>query len=295
MRKLYLTPFDQAHHDNLSWEGISTSNEVIEDFIQGKDTLYFNSAREGILYLMEQYGLKREDEVWITTTTESSYVSSCVTCSIFNFSKVSRVFTEKTKMIWIIHEFGFPHPRLNEIVAYGREKGIPVVEDIAHSLYSFQNNRLLGTFADYGLFSFPKNLPLPDGGVLIGNELITDSKYYDSAIHQKQQERISHYFPYMHSLAQRRREHYYLLAKKFQDFEPVYTLSDNGLAPFVFSFKTHHANKVYEKFDKEDSPFELQRTHVEGWVTLTTNPFFHREDINLMADTLLNFLDSIKS
>ena len=63
-------------------------------------------------------------------------------------------------MIIVIHEFGFPHQGIKEIVKIGKERNIPVVEDVAHSLDSYLDQKKAGEFGDYTIFSLPKIFPL---------------------------------------------------------------------------------------------------------------------------------------
>ena len=61
--------------------------------------VFLHDAKHGLHILANKYKLTRNDEVFISTTSESNFVSSCVTCTFFNYCKVSRVLTEKTKLI----------------------------------------------------------------------------------------------------------------------------------------------------------------------------------------------------
>jgi dTDP-4-amino-4,6-dideoxygalactose transaminase len=72
------------------------------------------------------------------------------------------------KAIFIIHYFGFPH-RTETILAVARSRGLFLIEDCAHALYSEQDGLNLGTSGDLGIFSPRKVLPLLDGGALLYN------------------------------------------------------------------------------------------------------------------------------
>jgi dTDP-4-amino-4,6-dideoxygalactose transaminase len=71
--------------------------------------------------------------------------------------------------LYIIHYFGFPHP-MGSILTFAREHGLLMLEDNALGLYSCDDDgRPLGSFGEFAVFSFPKSLPLPDGGALVVN------------------------------------------------------------------------------------------------------------------------------
>lgn len=74
----------------------------------------------------------------------------------------------KKAALLIVHYFGFPQP-LEAIMALCREKGMLLVEDCAHALYSSWQNQMLGTFGDMAIFSLQKTIPLPNGGGLLIN------------------------------------------------------------------------------------------------------------------------------
>ena len=71
-----------------------------------------------------------------------------------------------------MHTFGFIC-RIEEIVEICKDFKIPVVEDAAEALGSFNNNKSAGTFGDIGVFSFNGNkiITTGGGGALISNNI----------------------------------------------------------------------------------------------------------------------------
>lgn len=125
-------------------------------------------GRTAIELVLNQLGLGREDEVFLTTTFDLPNVSSCVTCTIFNVCKPSRALSEATRALFVIHEFGVPHPRLRELRDLADQRGLPLIEDCAHTLDSRLNGTLVGTVGDYTVLSFPKIFAVASGGALLG-------------------------------------------------------------------------------------------------------------------------------
>lgn len=71
--------------------------------------------------------------------------------------------------IYVIHFFGFPQPMDSILEIAGRHR-IPVIEDCASSLYSCDERGVpLGSRSTAAIFSFPKFLPVPDGGAFVDN------------------------------------------------------------------------------------------------------------------------------
>ncbi len=79
----------------------------------------------------------------------------------------SRV-SHKTKAIYVTHFFGFPQ-RLTEIKDFCNQNNIYLIEDCALSLFSSNGATTIGSMADISIFSFPKTLPVPDGGMMVIN------------------------------------------------------------------------------------------------------------------------------
>ncbi|MGI9347536.1 MAG: hypothetical protein ACR2PV_06080 [Gammaproteobacteria bacterium] len=82
--------------------------------------------------------LRPAETVTIFTTSQSLYVSSCLTESIKRAGKTwSRVFEENTGMVVVIHEWGFLYPHLAELKRHCRRTGAVLVEDYAYGTGTF--------------------------------------------------------------------------------------------------------------------------------------------------------------
>lgn len=79
---------------------------------------------------------------------------------------IIRRVTPATKLIYVTHFFGWPQ-EINELGKWCKEKGLYLVEDCAHSLYSKGPNNTIGRIGDAAIYSFAKTLPVPDGGALV--------------------------------------------------------------------------------------------------------------------------------
>ena len=73
--------------------------------------------------------------------------------------------TERTKVIYVIHYFGWPQD-IRGLSEYCRKNRIYLIEDCALSLFSNPIEHPICILGDSAIYSFPKTLPVPDGGAL---------------------------------------------------------------------------------------------------------------------------------
>jgi perosamine synthetase len=73
--------------------------------------------------------------------------------------------TPATRAVYLVHYVGFPAP-VKEVRDICRERGLKLIEDCAHALYSTLDGQPLGTFGDGAIFSFYKWIPVPNGAAL---------------------------------------------------------------------------------------------------------------------------------
>ncbi|MGA2301953.1 MAG: DegT/DnrJ/EryC1/StrS family aminotransferase [Candidatus Acidiferrum sp.] len=89
-----------------------------------------------------------------------------------NPALIAAAITPKTRAIMPVHLFGLP-AELDPILEIARAKGLLVIEDAAQAIGSRYNDRFIGTFGDFGCFSFfpSKNLGgAGDGGLITTND-----------------------------------------------------------------------------------------------------------------------------
>lgn len=74
--------------------------------------------------------------------------------------------TEKTRAILVTHYFGWGQD-LEPIIDLCRERGLYLIEDCAHALFSASAGGWLGRHGDIAVYSLAKSLPVPHGGVAV--------------------------------------------------------------------------------------------------------------------------------
>jgi dTDP-4-amino-4,6-dideoxygalactose transaminase len=84
---------------------------------------------------------------------------------------VARRVTERTRAVLCVHYGGFAC-RMDELLALCQERGIALIEDVAHAPGGDWEGRRLGTIADVGCFSFfgNKNMTTGEGGMLLARD-----------------------------------------------------------------------------------------------------------------------------
>ena len=144
---------------------ILQSNQAIdEDLLRHYfgQFLCFETGKSALYYALSQYRLSENDEVCIITTSGNKYISRCVTGEIEKFCKWSRHLSDKTKVVLVNHEFGVVYREMEEIL----KLNLPVIEDMAMSLFSTDDNKQTGKYGDFAIYSLPKFFPVQWGGIL---------------------------------------------------------------------------------------------------------------------------------
>ena len=87
---------------------------------------------------------------------------------------------KKPKAIILVHLYGMP-AKLDDLIAVANSFEIPIIEDAAEALGSKYKNQQLGTFADFGIYSFNGNkiITTSGGGALVckNKKLIEKAKF----------------------------------------------------------------------------------------------------------------------
>ena len=94
-----------------------------------------------------------------------------------------------------MHTFGIP-ARIEEICSIAKRVGLPVIEDAAEALGSYSDDKHMGSFGKFGVFSFNANKIITSGG---GGMIITDDENaYHRLTHITKTSKIQHKFEFYH-------------------------------------------------------------------------------------------------
>jgi dTDP-4-amino-4,6-dideoxygalactose transaminase len=164
--------------------GIAKRAEAPGNF--ARHTISFHNARTAFKALLQELDFSCNGEVLLPayvgwSPKEGSGVFDPVreVGVKFRFYRVNRdltidqddaklkIKTGNPKLMVIIHYFGYPDPQIDTIVDSAHARGVLILEDEAHALYSDWIGRVCGRLGDASIMSLHKMLPCPSGGLLI--------------------------------------------------------------------------------------------------------------------------------
>ncbi len=98
------------------------------------------------------------------------FVDSCYDNPNYDYEQLESLITPKTKAILVIHYAGIAN-EIERLQTLCKDKNIYLIEDAAHAIDAFSENKSLGSFGDLSTFSFheTKNIHCGEGGLLVIN------------------------------------------------------------------------------------------------------------------------------
>lgn len=160
----------------------------IRKILETKEVLALNSGTSSIHLALILAGVGPKDDVLVATHTHNASVNPIVYCGanpIFIDSELESwnadpVLVEeylnkcnkKPKAMVIVNIYGMP-ANLSAFEELSQKYGVALIEDAAESFGSRYNNKLCGTFGNFGILSFNGNKILTTGG---GGALIVNTK-----------------------------------------------------------------------------------------------------------------------
>ena len=149
-----------------------------------KHAVALDSATAGMHLALVAMGIGPGDEVITTPTTFAASVNVIIHAGAtpvladirlddycLDPEAVSRAITPRTKAILPVHHAGSAC-RMEELLAIAKQHGLRIVEDAAHGLGTYIDDRHIGAFGDATVFSFypTKNVTTGRGGMLTTND-----------------------------------------------------------------------------------------------------------------------------
>lgn len=154
-------------------------------YTSAKNAIAVTNATAALHLACVACGLQKGDEVILPSLTfvaTANAVRYCGATPVFadiesrqslNISPagIARHLTNKTRAIMVMHYAGYPCD-MPAIMQFAREHKLIVLEDAAHSVGAWLEDRHLGTWGDIGCFSFfsNKNMTTGEGGMLVTND-----------------------------------------------------------------------------------------------------------------------------
>lgn len=279
--KLKILPFDF-----LKVNGVPLEKRNDEKFDLPLNTCFLKSCKAAIHCIMQYEGIQRKDEIYISTTTDSSFVSSCVTSTLFNYGSVTRILSKNTKVIFVIHEFGFPNENIIDLASIAKERNILLIEDAAHSLNTRFKGSDLGSWGDYFISSLSKSIPIRNGGVLISRK---GGNYFNQFMAFDTRNLFDQFKNQIIGNKEKRVNQYKTYQRAFSNYPEVFKFIE-GVNPFAFGFVTDKYKEIYCELE-EVQGVEMLRTYIKNRVVIPLNPYFNKADVFYIINIINNILD----
>jgi dTDP-4-amino-4,6-dideoxygalactose transaminase len=151
------------------------------DYLGAGHAVALNSCTAGLHLAMKGVGLEPGDEVIVPAMTFAATANAVVHAGgrpvladvdrgtmCLTPEAVEAKLTPRTRAIVPVHFAGRPC-EIERIVALARQAGVAVVEDCAHAIETLVDGRHVGTFGEFGAFSFyvTKNVVTGEGGMVV--------------------------------------------------------------------------------------------------------------------------------
>ncbi len=284
-----ISPFTTG---NVAYNHLLPENNFIDSYFSerfaGKFFYYTSSGRSAIYAALQQYNLMAEDVVTILTSSGNFYVSSCITSQIEKLCRWSREIEPQSKIIFVVHEFGYPYGNMQPLKNYN----LPIIEDCAYSFFSADSSNAMGNTGGHIIYSFPKMFPLQAGGLLVSKNAITNVAGEIKEQHMLQYVKniLSHYIPMQHSIAESRISNYQYLIQQLSalGFAERFVLHP-GIVPGVCMFKKEHNH-----IDLNQLKLHLYAHGIQCSVFYGEETFFIPVHQNLQTPDLDYLVESIK-
>ena len=162
---------------------IISLEKTIQEYLGVKFAIATHCCTVALHLACEAIGLKDNDEVictdfsWVATAYAIAYTKAkpvfvdidektwCISPTA-----IEKAITKRTKAIMLVHSFGYP-AKMDEIMRIAEKYNLRVIEDSAPALGAEFNNKRVGTFGDFGCFSFQgaKLTASGEGGIIVTN------------------------------------------------------------------------------------------------------------------------------
>lgn len=170
---------------NSKWsQYIKQFESEFASYVGAKYALSTSSCTGALHLSLLALGVGPGDEVivpditWVATANAVTYAGATpIFCDIemdtwcIDPAKIERLITPKTKAIMPVHLYGFP-AKMNQVVEIAKKHNLFIVEDAAPAIGATIGDKKVGTFGNFGCFSFQgaKLTVTGEGGMLVTDD-----------------------------------------------------------------------------------------------------------------------------
>jgi perosamine synthetase len=135
-------------------------------------------GRSALCESLKRLGVRQRDRVLVPAYVCQSVVTAIREAGAMpTFYPVSRTLEPDVEelesqlkdvaAVVVIHYFGWAVQGFDAMRIAAATRGVPLIEDCAHALFSCRGSRPLGSQSEAAIFSLRKSLPLPEGGAMV--------------------------------------------------------------------------------------------------------------------------------
>lgn len=162
---------------------VSEFERKFAEYLDVKKAVSTQSGTTALHIALDELGIDKGDEVIVPALTfiasinpimyvRAKPVFADVDAKTWNINpeEIEKRITKKTKAIIPVHFYGNPC-NMDEILDIAKKHRLYIIEDATESLGARYKNKYIGTFGDFGCFSFNGNkiITTGGGGMVIGN------------------------------------------------------------------------------------------------------------------------------
>jgi len=186
-KKEFTNFYDQLSKSSSYTQGYNLNlfEKNLKQYLKVQNCIVLSNAVSAMQMIVDVLDLNNEDEViipahtylasaypFLSKTNKIKWADIDLKTRVTNLDLIKKKVTKKTKVIVIVHLYGFLID-LKPIVKFAKKNKIVLIEDAAQSIGCKIKNKHAGTFGDFSIISFQsqKNLTtLGEGGCLIFKE-----------------------------------------------------------------------------------------------------------------------------
>jgi len=176
---------------------VAEFEKQFRDYRGTRHAVAVNSCTAGLHLSLLSAGLKAGDEVITTPMTFCATVNAIIHAGLkpvladvdpltqnIDVREVERRLTPRTRALVIVHFGGRPCD-MGALMGLAQKHQLKIIEDCAHATEAMYAGRSLGSFGDFGCFSFyvTKNMTTGEGGMVVTNNDDAQAKLKMLALH----------------------------------------------------------------------------------------------------------------
>jgi dTDP-4-amino-4,6-dideoxygalactose transaminase len=176
---------------------VAEFEKQFRDYRGMRHAVAVNSCTAALHLSLLAAGLKAGDEVITTPMTFCATVNAIIHAGLkpvladvdpvtqnIDPQEVARRITPRTRALVLVH-FGGRPCEMGPLVDLARKHNLKIIEDCAHATEASYDGRALGSFGDFGCFSFyvTKNMTTGEGGMVLTNSDDAQAKVKIQALH----------------------------------------------------------------------------------------------------------------